>query len=196
MALTDLSFPVTAKKIGPGATALSTPKVFYLKSSDLLGLKGDTTHSNAILKVAPLKKKVEAYETPDEVLAMQALSQGATGQIVFTKAYQNLAPTSSATAADRTVASKYYNEISTINGGSVKLPDPKSKRLVVIVNGLTGAISVYPNGPTSSATAADQNRINGATGVYSLAAGKRVHFLAPTAATAGAASLWKTASDV
>lgn len=195
MALTDLSFPVTAKKIGPGATALSTPKVFYLKSSDLLSLKGDTTNSNAILKVADLKQKVETYETPDEVLAMQALSQGATAQIVFTKNYQNLAPTSSATAANQNVASTYYNEINTVNGGTVRLPDPATKRLVVLVNGLTGPVSVRA-GATSSATAADQNRINGATAAYSLAAGKRVHFLAPTAAAAGAVALWKTASDV
>lgn len=195
MALTDLSFPVTAKKIGPGATALSTPKVFYLKSSDLLALKGDVTHGNAILKVADLKQKVETYETPDEVLAMQALGQGATAQIVFTKNYQALAPTSSATAADQSVASKYYNEVSSVNGGTVRLPDPMSKRLVVIVNGLTGPINVRA-GATSSATAADQNRINGVTAAYSLAAGKRVHFLAPTASTAGAVARWKTASDV
>lgn len=196
MASTDLSFPVTAKKIGPSSDALSTPKVFYLKSSDLLKISADVTHRNAVLKVAELKQKVEVYETPDEVLAMQALGQGATAQIVFTKNYQNLAPTSSATAADRTVASKYYNEINTVNGGSVKLPDPFAKRLVVLVNGLTGAINVYPNGPTSSATAADQNRINGVTAAYSLGAGKRVHFLAPTAATTGTKALWKTASDV
>jgi len=196
MALTDLSFPVTAKKIGPAGTVLSRPKVFYLKSSDLNRMAPDTVRAATMLFINdPNRRKVEVHESPDEFLAAQALSQGATNSIVFTKHYQNLAPTSSATAADRTVASKYYNEVNTINGGSVKLPDPMSRRLVVIVNGLTGPINVYPNGPTSSATASQQNRIDGATAVYVLAAGARKHFLAPTATTAGAASLWKTAVD-
>lgn len=195
MALTDLSFPVTARKDGPAATNLSRPKVFYLKSSDLLQLVPDSDAGAAVIKVRSNKKKVELYESPDEFLAAQALSQGATNTIAFTKHYQNLAPTSSATAADRTVASKYYNEISTINGGSVKLPDPMSRRLVVIVNGLTGPINVYPNGPTSAATAANQNRINGVTAAFSLAAGARKHFLAPTASTAGSVALWQTAID-
>ena len=195
MALTDLSFPVTAKKIGPSSTVLARPKVYYLKSSDLISLNPDTVRNATILKVQNPKQKVEIHESPDEFLAVQALSQGATNSIVFTKHYQNLAPTSSATAADRTIASKYYNEITTVNGGSVKLPDPMSRRLAVIVNGLTGPINVYPNGPTSSATAAQQNRIDGATAVYVLAAGDRIHFLAPTASTAGSVALWKTAVD-
>jgi len=195
MAMTDLSFPVTAKKEGPGAVPLSRPKVFYLKSSDLLkGPEFSVRSDNAVIKVKDVRKKVELYETTDEFLAAQALSQGATGTIVFTKHYQNLAPTSSATAADRSIASKYYNEISTINGGSVRLPDPMSRRLTVIVNGLTGPINVYPN-PTSSATAAQLNRINGSTGAYALAAGERAHFVAPTASTAGSVALWKTALD-
>jgi len=194
MALTDLSFPLTAKKIGPASSVLGRPKVYYLRSADLLSLVPDTVRNATILKVENPKQKVEVHESPDEVLAMQALSQGATNSIAFTKHYQNLAPTSSATAADRNIASKYYNEISTINGGSVRLPDPKSRNLTVIVNGLTGAISVYP-GPTSSATGSDQNTINGATAAYSLAAGERAHFWAPTAATAGATAKWQTAVD-
>lgn len=188
MALTDLSFPLTAKKIGPSATVLSRPKVFYLKSSDLLKYDPDTVRNATILKVNQGgTKKVEVYESPDEFLAMQALSQGATNSVVFTKAYQNLAPTSSATAADQNVASKYYNEISTINGGTVRLPDPFTKRLVVLVNGLTGPVSVLGRGTTSP--------INGSTAAYSLLAGKRIHFLAPTAATLGTTAPWKTAID-
>jgi len=196
MALTDLSFPVTAKKIGPASLPLSRPKVFYLRSSDLRRMAPDITRSNAVLFISdPNKRKVEVYETPDEFLAMQALSQGATNAIVFTKNYQNLAPTSSATAADRSIASKYYNEITTINGGTVRLPDPMSRRLVVVVNGLTGPISIYP-GPTSSATATQQNRIEGVTAAYAIGAGERIHFVAPTASTAGAVALWRTANDV
>lgn len=187
MALTDLSFPVTARKDGPSATNLSRPKVFYLKSSDLLQLVADADSGAAVIKVKSNKKKVELYETPDEFLAAQALSQGATGAAVFTKAYQNLAPTSSATAADQNVASKYYNEVNSVNGGSVRLPDPFAKRNVVIVNMTTGSVYVRGRG-TSSA-------IDGSTGAYTLAAGARKHFVAPTAATAGTTAPWKTAID-
>jgi len=196
MALTDLSFPITAKKIGPSGTVLSRPKVFYLRSSDLRRMSPDIVRSGTVIHISdPNKRKLELFETPDEFLAMQALSQGATNAIVFTKHYQNLAPTSSATAADRTIASKYYNEITTINGGTVRLPDPMSRRLAVVVNGLTGPISIYPN-PTSSATATQQNRIDGATAAYVIGAGERIHFVAPTASTAGAVALWRTANDV
>jgi hypothetical protein len=197
MANTDLFFPVTAKQIGPGGTVLSRPKVFYVKSSEIGRMSPDTVrNATALFLVDRNRRKVVAYELPDEVLAMQALSQGATAAIVFSKHYQDLAPTSSATAADRTVASKYYNQITTINGGFVKLPDPMSRRIAVVVNGLTGPISIYPNGPTSSATANQQNRIDGATGAYVIGAGERIHFVAPTASTAGAVSLWRTAADV
>lgn len=187
MALTDLSFPVTARKDGPSATNLSRPKVFYLKSSDLLQLNADADAGAAVIKVRNNKKKVELYESPDEFLAAQALSQGATNTIAFTKHYQNLAPTSSATAADQNVASKYYNEINTVNGGTVRLPDPFTRRLVVLVNGLTGPVYVLGRGTTSA--------IDGSTAAYTLAAGARKHFVAPTAATAGTTAPWKTAID-
>lgn len=188
MALTDLSFPVTGKKIGPSAVASTRPKVFYLKSSDLIKLEPATRTGSAVIKVNDTRKKVELYETPDEFLAMQALSQGATGQIVFTKHYQNLAPTSSATAADQNTASKYYNEINTVNGGTVRLPDPFVRRLAVIVNGTTGTVNVRPVGQTAT--------INGVTAAYSIGAGERIHFVAPTASTAGTTAPWKVATDV
>lgn len=197
MANTDLFFPVTAKQVGPSATPLSRPKVIYLKSSEIGRMSPDTVRSASVLFLTDRnKRKVVAYEQPDEVLAMQALSQGATAAIVFSKNYQDLAPTSSATAADRTIASKYYNQITTINGGTVRLPDPMSRRIAVVVNGLTGPISIYPNGPTSSATANQQNRIDGSTAAYVIGAGERIHFVAPTASTAGAVALWRTAIDV
>ena len=107
MPLTDLSFAVTAKKLGPAAANLSRPKVFYLKSSDLMQLSADADAGAAVIKVNKNKQKIELYESPDDFLAAQALSQSATGAAVFTKSYQNLAPTSSATAADQSVASKY-----------------------------------------------------------------------------------------
>lgn len=190
MALTDLSFPVTSKKIGPSATVLSRPKVYYLKSSDIIDIFPDTVRNASVvkLKTGAGVKKVELYEIPDELLAVQALSQGATNAVVFTKSYQALAPTSSATAADQSVASKYYNEVSTVNGGTVRLPDPFVKRLVVIVNGLTGPINVLGRGTTSA--------IMGSTAPYVISAGERIHFVAPTAATAGTTAGWKTAIDV
>ena len=86
------------------------------------------------------------------------------------------------------MASKYYNEVNSVNGGTVRLPDPFAKRLVVIVNGTTGAINVRARGTTSA--------INGSTAAYSIAGGQRAHFLAPTAATAGTTAGWRVAKDV
>lgn len=191
MALTDLSFPVTAKKVGPSDRELSRAKVFYLKSADLLSVESAVSSGNAVIFVKDKKSKnmkVELYETPDEFRAMQALSQGATAAAVFTKAYQNLAPTSSATAADQNVASRYYNEVNSVNGGTVRLPDPFVKRLVIIENLTTGPFTVRGRGTTTP--------INGSTAGYSIGALERIHFVAPTAATAGTTAGWKTAVDV
>lgn len=191
MALTDLSFPVTSKKDGPGALPSSPPRVFYLKASDLIaGPIPAVASGNAIIKVKQvIKKKVELYETPDEFLAMQALSQGATASAVFAKAYGVLAPTASATAGDGTVPIKYYNQIATsVVGNYVRLPDPFVRRLVVIDNLTTGSITVNARGTTSP--------INGVTSAYTIGALERIHFVAPTAATAGTTAGWKVARDV
>lgn len=189
MPLTDLSFRVTAKKLGPSAAgALSTPRVFYLKSSDLLKLEASRTNLNAVITVKNPAKKIELYESPDEFLGMQSLSQGATANSYFTKAYAALAPTSSATAGDGTVPSKYYNEITTsVAGNYVRLPDPFSRRLVKINNLTTGSISVLGRGTTSP--------INGSTASYTISALEEITFVAPTAATAGTTAGWKTAID-
>jgi hypothetical protein len=191
MALTDLSFPVTAKKDGPGSIALSPPRVFYLKSSDLIsGPIPAVNTGNAVIKVKTvIKKKLEIYETPDEFLAMQALAQGATASAVFTKAYGTLAPTSSATSGDGTVPAKYYNQILTsVAGNYVRLPDPFSRRLVVIDNLTTGSININARGTTSP--------INGVTSAYVIGPLERIHFVAPTAATANTTAGWKVARDV
>jgi hypothetical protein len=186
--LSDLTFRVTAKKEGPSsAGALVTPRVFYLKSSDLLKISASRTNLNAVIKVSDVQKKVELYETPDEFSAMQALAQGATAAPNFVKHYQNLAPTSSATAADQNVASKYYNEVNSVNGGTVRLPDPFARRLVVINNFTTGSINVLGRGTTSP--------INGSTASYSIGALESITFVAPTASTAGTTAGWKTAID-
>ncbi len=191
MALTDLSFPVTSKKIGPSATVLSRPKVYYLKSADIIDFVPDVLRSATILKLKTNAgtKKVEIYETPDEFLAQQSLAQGATATAVVTKAFAVLAPTASATGADGTVPQKYYNQIQTsVVGNYVRLPDPFVRRLVIIDNTTTGVITVGGRGTTSA--------IMGSTAPYLIQANERIHFLAPTAATAGTTAGWKTAVDV
>lgn len=197
MALTDLSFPVTAKSIGPRSVPfVGRPKVFYLKSSDLMRMNPDVTRSATIIKVTDLKKKVELYETPDEFLAMQALSQGATSAAPFVKNYAVAAPTSSATAADQTTL-KYYNEVITNVASAValRLPDPFVKRLVVINNLTTGAISVLGRGTTTPIYKTSSTQ-GGPTAAYVIQGGERVHFLAPTAATAGTTAGWYIGVDV
>lgn len=187
MALTDLSFPVTARKEGPSATNLSRPRVFYLKSSDLLQLVSDSDAGAAVIKVRGNKKKVELYESPNEFLAAQALAQGATANIY---AAYNIASAQTATGATQSSAldiTKYFTEISAGNGLSVELPDPFVRRLCVIQNTTTGSIQVFGRGTTSP--------VNGSTAAYTLAAGKRKHFVAPTAATAGTTAGWRVATD-
>lgn len=189
--LSDLTFPVTAKKIGASSVALSRPKVYYLKSSDLLRIEADSVRGNAVLTVKEdgksKQKKVELYESPNEFIGAQAQSQGATANPYAAFNYAVLLPTSSATAADQNVAQKYFNEISSVNGGTVRLPDPFVKRLVILQNTTTGPVTVRARGTTSP--------INGSTAGFTLAAGARKHFLAPTAATAGTTAGWQTAID-
>jgi len=190
MANTELLFPVTAKQIGPSGTVLSRPKVVYLRSSDLGRIAPDTVRSNSVLFLTNAnKRKVVVYETPDEVMAQQALSQGATAAAAFAKNYAVAAPTSSATAADQTTL-KYYNQVITnvASAQPLRLPDPFVRRLVIIDNQTTAAIAVLGRGTTTS--------IQGSTANYSIGAGERIHFVAPTAATAGTTAPWKTATDV
>lgn len=188
MPITDLTFPVTTIQDGPSAANLRRPKVFYLKNSDVDKMQYSSVTDQTIIKTHSLRgRKLVLAENPDEFRTMQALSQGATGTAVFTKNYQNLAPTSSATAADQNVASKYYNEVNSVNGGGVRLPDPFVKRLVVIENFTTGTVSVRARGTTAT--------IDGSTGAFTIQAGQRRHFLAPTAATAGTTVGWKSAID-
>ena len=193
MALTDnILIPLTAKKIGPGKAPArgARAKVHYLKPSDLQRAEPDTVRGNAIVFVGSARspKKVELLESPNELIAAQALAQGATSQAYFAANWQALTPTSSATQADMNTASKYLNDITTINGGYVKLPDPFTRRLAIIFNQTTGSINVVARGTTSP--------INGSTAAYVITAGKRIHFTAPTAATAGTTAGWKTATDV
>lgn len=196
MALSDITIPLTAKRGGALYTSGSRPKVFYLKLSDLDHENYSSVRGNTIIKVKYRNEKIEIFESPDEFGAVQSLAQGATANAYVTKAYQALAPTSSATFADFTVASRYMNEVSTINGGTVKLPDPFVKRLVIINNLTTGVINVRGSSAGNGGTGASAGSlINGGTGAYVIPALKRVHFLAPTAGTAGTTASWVTAID-
>lgn len=198
MPLTDnILIPLTAKKIGPGNAPArgARAKVYYLKPSDLDKAVPDTARGNAIVFVGNARspRKVELLESPNELIAAQAFAQGATANPYFVANWKALTPTSSATQADMStgagagVATKYLNDITTINGGYVLLPDPFTRRLCVIHNQTTGTINVVARGTTSP--------INGSTAPYVITAAKRIHFSAPTAATAGTTAGWKTATD-
>lgn len=188
MPQTDILIPVTAKKIGPRAVVRNPPKVYYLKSSDLLSLEAASKTGNAIIKVKDAHKKVELFETPNEFMAAQAMSQGATANIYAASLIASAQTATGATQSSALDITKYFTEVSAGNGLSVELPDPFVRRLCVIQNTTTGTINVFGRGTTSP--------INGSTAAYSLGAGKRRHFLAPTAATAGTTAGWRTATDV
>jgi len=189
MAITDIIIPLTAKKDGPAAVNLSPSRVFYLKGSDLVRMVPDSDAGNAVVFVGTRgkAKKVELVESPNEFLAAQALSQGATANIY---AAYNIASAQTATGATQSSAldiTKYFTEVSAGNGLSVELPDPFVRRLCVIQNTTTGSINVFGRGTTSP--------VNGSTAAYVLTAGKRKHFVAPTAATAGTTAGWRVATD-
>lgn len=165
------------------------PRVFYLKSSDIVKTEPDITRSAVTLKVLGTAKKVMLFESPDELGALQAMAQGATAAPNFVKHVQTaLTATSSATAADFPL--KYYNQITTnVASSRITLPDPfAGRRLVVIDNLTTGSISVGARGTTSA--------INGVTSVYTIGSTERAHFVAPTAATAGTTVGWRVAKDI
>lgn len=187
MAITDIIIPLTSKKSGPSARALSPSRVFYLKGSDLLRVQASSVNGNAIVFVGQHKRKIELFESPNEVLAAQALSQGATANIY---AAYNIASAQGATGSTPATAlaiSKYFTEVSSGNGLSVSLPDPFVRRLAVIQNTTTGSINVFGRGTTSP--------VNGSTAAYVIGSGKRKHFVAPTAATAGTTAGWRVATD-
>lgn len=185
---------LTAKKIGPGFAPAreARAKVYYLKPADLDRIVPDTVRGNAILFVknnsqaAP--RKVDLLETPNEVAVAQAWYQGATASPNFAANWQGILPTSVNTDPLH-VTSKYWNDI--ITGGiatpRVFLPDPFVRKLAIVNNTTTAAITVFARGTTSP--------INGSTAGYSVPAGGRIHFSAPTAATAGTTAGWKVATD-
>ena len=192
MALSDVQIPLTAKKDRPLAVPLSRPKVFYLKGSDFIQFDPDTVRAATILRVRTNSgtKKVEVYEAPNEVIAMQALAQGATANPYFTAVYTTTAATGNTPALAQPLAS-YFNQVNGSGGLAVSLPDPFVKRLLVIQNTGTGPFSVFGRNATAF--------INGSTAAFIIQAGQRRHFLAPTAGTASTASTvnnWKTAIDV
>lgn len=193
MPLTDLQIPLTAKKIGPSATVLSRPKVYYLKTADFIDSSPDTLRAATILKVRTNAgvKKVEVFEAPNEVMAAQGFAQAGTGSIYSNLFYTATGATGSSPAAAQPLTN-YFNNINSGAGGLlVSLPDPFVRRLVVVINTSTGPIGVVGRNATAY--------INGATAAIVVAVGQRRHFLAPTqgtASSAGQVNQWKTAIDV
>lgn len=192
MPSTDLTFPLTAKKIGPGATALSRPKVYYLNDANLVRVEADTVRNATILKVKNPTQKVELYESPNEFLAAQALAQGATANINAAFNIASAQTASGSTAGAALTITKYFTEVSAGNGLGVILPDPFVRRNCVIINTTTGSINVYASRYSGGGTMA---AIDGSTATYVLTSGKRKHFVAPTAATANTTAPWQTARD-
>lgn len=188
MALSDVLVPLTAKKIGPSATTLTRAKVHYLKSSsEPYKVNYDSVRNNAIIFQSRPNRKIELLETPDELTAAQALAQGATANINAAFHIASAQTASGSTVGSALAITKYFTEVSAGNGLGVVLPDPFVRRLCVIKNTTTGTITVYGRGATSP--------IEGSTAGYSLTTGKRKHFVAPTAATAGTTAGWKIATD-
>ena len=189
MAITDIIIPLTAKKEGPAGANLSPSRVFYLKGSDLVRMVPDADGGNAVVFVGTRgrAKKVELVESPNEFLAAQAISQGATANIYAAFNVASAQAATGSTSGSALPLTKYITEVSVGNGLSVVLPDPFVRRLCVVINTTTGTINAFGRGATTP--------INGSTAAYVIGAGKRKHFVAPTAATAGTTAGWKVATD-
>lgn len=190
-------FPVTARKIGPNPNVdLSPPQVFYLKVDDVERIVANKSAvkggCHMYFKNYAPNKRVALYESVEEV----RVAMGATGTSISADPYVgqqvNLAVTGvSGGVTSTSILSTYFSRYTSGTGASanVRLPAPSDRNLVVIVNGTTAPVSVYPNGASGSID-------SGASGVPKvLGAFKRLHFVTLPTTGNGASVVWKTATD-
>lgn len=190
-----LSAPVTARRIGPSSGDLTTPKVFYLSGQDIkrIAPNRNTSKGGCVVFLKNTReKKVELYESAEEVRAAIAATGSAISADPYVGGLVDLAVTGVSGGATTTaVITKYFNKYVAGTGasGCLRLPPPSDRNAVVIVNGTSAAISVYPNGASGYID-------SGASGVHKvLPAWKRMHFVTTPTTAAGASARWKTALD-
>lgn len=195
MANEAVSFPVTARKIGPSGNDLTIPRVFYLTSEDIKKIVANrsTTKGGAVIFLKNQKdRKIETYESVDDIRAMSQATVAAVSADPLVGYLVNTAVTGiSGGVTTTSVLNKYLHIYTSATGASanVKLPPPSDRNVVVIVNTLSTPVSVFPNGASAYID-------NGASGAAkNLPAFKRFHLVTSPTIGNGASAVWKTAQD-
>ena len=183
--------PVTARRIGPSAEDLTRAKVFYLPEEDIKEIvanRGDKKGA-VIFRHAARGGKIEVYESVLDVKTAQAEGASTNPYIGHNYAAITAAGSNITAAAD---LSKYLHKITAATAGSadgVQLPAPSARNVVVVVNGTSVPVEVFPNGASAYID-------DGASGASkTLPAFTRMHFYTPPTTGDGASAVWKTALD-
>ena len=192
MANEAVSFPVTARRIGPSRGDLTTPRVFYLTSEDLKRVELNRRGGATIFLKNQKDRKIETYESVDEIRAM---SQATVAAVSADPLVGHLvAPAVTGVTGGVTTTSiltRYLNIYTSATGASanVRLPAPSDRNAVVIVNTLSTPVSVFPNGASAFID-------GGASGAAkALPPFKRLHFVTTPTTGTGASARWFTAID-
>lgn len=195
MANEAVSFPVTARRIGPSKGDLTTPRVFYLTSEDLkrVEMNRNTSRGGAVIFLKNQKdRKIETYESVDEIRAMSQANVAAVSADPLVG--HLVAPAVTGVSGGITTTSiltRYLNIYTSATGASanVRLPAPSDRNAVVLINTLSTPVSVFPNGASAFID-------NGASGAAkNLPAFKRLHFVTTPTSGNGASARWVTAQD-
>lgn len=195
MANEAVSFPVTARRIGPSRGDLTTPRVFYLTAEDLkrVEMNRSTSKGGAVIFLKNQKdRKIETYESVDEI---RAIAQATVAAVSADPLVGHLvAPAVTGVSGGITTTSiltRYLNIYTSATGASanVRLPAPSDRNAVVLINTLSTPVSVFPNGASAFID-------GGASGASkTLPAFKRLHFVTTPTSGNGASARWVTAID-
>lgn len=194
----QINFPVTARKIGPSSVNdLSIPRVFYLSDEDIKKIipRRSSAKGGCVIFLNNTKagNKIETWESADEIRVARAASNIAAATVDLYVA-QHITPAMTGVSGGITttnVITSYLNRYVSGSGISacVRLPAPSDRNAVVIINGTSVPVSVFPNGASGFID-------NGASGASKLLpAWKRMHLVTDPTTTAGASARWKSALD-
>lgn len=180
-------FPVTARRKGPSAEDLGRAQVFYVPRIDGLsaGKDGGATIRTGGERAA---LKVETYESRLDIMTAQLGAAASANP--FTSANYGAVSAAGSNLSGATQLGRYLNVVSAATADSadgVKLPSPSSRNVLVLINGTSVPVEVFPHGASAFID-------SGASGASkTLPAYGRLHFY--TDPDAGASGVWRTAED-
>lgn len=192
MANEAVSFPVTARRIGPSRGDLTTPRVFYLTSEDLKRVELNRRGGATIFLKNQKDRKIETYESVDDIrVASQANVAAVSADPLVGHLVAPAVTGVSGGITTTSILTRYLNIYTSATGASanVRLPAPSDRNALVLINTLSTPVSVFPNGASAFID-------GGASGAAkSLPAFKRLHFVTNPTTGTGASARWFTAID-